>query len=258
MKLRYMMGAVAAALVLAGCGEDEIELVKNYTLPDFKSMSIGTAIEGSKRCKNITWSKADRGGLKSVTMVCDIDMEALNAAKEKATKERLEKYNKDDINRNMDSTMEFYRGKAYDRNSLLQLANKLCKLNDAKFQETIKAKGKIEYKDQEELIDCDKSLEDEILKDQDPKKDKTYLPGVLDFLKSAVYHSQLTPEQLKASYGASNKKAPSSATIELNFVVNNDKSVDLAQGFKITSDGKEEPAGKNDTSKDVLAVFYAR
>ena len=34
MKLRYMMGAVAAALVLAGCGEDEIELVKNYTLPD--------------------------------------------------------------------------------------------------------------------------------------------------------------------------------------------------------------------------------
>lgn len=108
------------------------------------------------------------------------------------------------------------------------------------------------------MIDCDKSLEDEILKDQDPKKDKTYLPGVLDFLKSAVYHSQLTPEQLKASYGASNKKAPSSATIELNFVVNNDKSVDLAPGFKITSDGKEEPAGKNDTSKDVLAVFYAR
>ena len=56
MKLRYMMGAVAAALVLAGCGEDEIELVKNYTLPDFKSISIGTAIEGSKKCKNITWS----------------------------------------------------------------------------------------------------------------------------------------------------------------------------------------------------------
>lgn len=90
MKLRYMMGAVAAALVLAGCGEDEIELVKNYTLPDFKSMSIGTAIEGSKRCKNIMWSKADRGGLKSVTMVCDIDMEALNAEREKATKKRLE------------------------------------------------------------------------------------------------------------------------------------------------------------------------
>ena len=258
MKLRYMMGAVAAALVLAGCGEDEIELVKNYTLPDFKSMSIGTAIEGSKRCKNITWSKADRGGLKSVTMVCDIDMEALNAAKEKATKERREKYNKDALSGNMDSTMKFYGGKAYDRNSLLQLANKLCKLNDAKFQETIKAKGEIEYEDQRGLIDCDKSLEDEILKDQDPKKDKTYLPGVLDFLKNAVYHSQLTPEQIKARYGAYNKKAPSSATIELNFVVNNDKSVDLAPGFKIMSDGEEEPAGKNDTSKDALAVFYAR
>ena len=257
MKLRYMMGAVAAALVLAGCGEDEIELVKNYTLPDFKSMSIGTAIEGSKKCKNITWSKADRGGLKSVTMVCDIDMEALNAEREKATKKRLEEYKKKTLDMDIDNAMQFYGGKA-DRDSLLQLGNKLCKLNDTKFQETIKAKGKIEYKDQKELIDCDKSLEDEILKDQDPKKDKTYLSGVLDFLKSAVYYSQLTPEQLKASYGASNKKAPSSAIIELNFVVNNDKSVDLAPGFKIMSDGKEEPAGKNDTSKDALAVFYAR
>ena len=252
------MSAVATALVLAGCGEDEIELVKNYTLPDFKSMSIGTAIEGSKRCKNITWSKADRGGLKSVTMVCDIDVEAINAEREKATKERLEKYNKDAINSNMDSTMEFYRGKAYDRNSLLQLANKLCKLNDAKFQETIKAKGKIEYKDQKELIDCDKSLDGEILKDQDPKKDKTYLPGVLDFLKNAVYYSQLTPEQLKASYGASNKKVPSSATIELNFVVNNDKSVDLAPEFKLMTDGKEESVGENVTSKNALAEFYIR
>ena len=258
MKLRYMMSAVATALVLAGCGEDEIELVKNYTLPDFKSMSIGTAIEGSKRCKNITWSKADRGGLKSVTMVCDIDVEAINAEREKATKERLEKYNKDAINSNMDSTMEFYRGKAYDRNSLLRLGNKLCKLNDTKFQETIKAKGKIEYKDQKELIDCDKSLDGEILKDQDPKKDKTYLPGVLDFLKNAVYYSQLTPEQLKASYGASNKKVPSSATIELNFVVNNDKSVDLAPEFKLMTDGKEESVGENVTSKNALAEFYIR
>ena len=188
MKLRYMMGAVAAALVLAGCGEDEIELVKNYTLPDFKSMSIGTAIEGSKKCKNITWSKADRGGLKSVTMVCDIDIEALNSEREKATKKRLEEYKKKTLDMDIDSAMNFYKGKAYDKDGLLQLANKLCKLNDAKFQETIKAKGKIEYDDQKELIDCDKSLEDEILKDQDPKKSKTYLPGVLDFLKNAVYH----------------------------------------------------------------------
>ena len=105
MKLRYMMGAVAAALVLAGCGEDEIELVKNYTLPDFKSMSIGTAIEGSKKCKNITGSKADRGGLKSVTMVCDIDMEALKAANEKATKKRLEEYKKKTLDMDIDSVL---------------------------------------------------------------------------------------------------------------------------------------------------------
>ena len=105
MKLRYMMGAVAAALVLAGCGEDEIELVKNYTLSDFKSMSIGMAIEGSKRCKNITWSKADCGGLKSVTMVCDIDMKALNVEREKATKKRLEEYKKKTLDMDIDSVL---------------------------------------------------------------------------------------------------------------------------------------------------------
>lgn len=258
MKLRYMMGAVAAALVLAGCGEDEIELVKNYTLPDFKSMSIGTAIEGSKKCKNITWSKADRGGLKSVTMVCDIDMEALNAEREKATKKRLEEYKKKTLDMDIDSAMNFYKGKAYDKDGLLQLANKLCKLNDAKFQETIKAKGKIEYSDQKKLVDCDSSLESEILKGDDPKKTDTYLPAVIDFLKNVAYHSQLTPEQLKADYGISDKAAPSSATIELNFVVNNDKSVDLAPEFKLTADGKEESVGKNVTSKNALAEFYMR
>lgn len=47
----------------------------NYTLPDFKSMNIGTAIEGSKICKNITWSKEENGGLKTIKMVCDVDVE---------------------------------------------------------------------------------------------------------------------------------------------------------------------------------------
>ena len=55
--MKYVLSVALAALFLAGCGEDEVELVKNYTLPDFKSMSIGTAIEGSKICKSVTWSK---------------------------------------------------------------------------------------------------------------------------------------------------------------------------------------------------------
>lgn len=73
-----------------------------------------------------------------------------------------------------------------------------------------------------------------------------------------MYHSQLTPEQLKADHGISDKAAPSSATIELNFVVNNDKSVDLTPEFKLTADGKEESVGKNVTSKGALSEFYVR
>ena len=108
------------------------------------------------------------------------------------------------------------------------------------------------------MVDCDSSLESEILKGDDPKKTDTYLPAVIDFLKNVAYHSQLTPEQLRADYGVSDKAAPSSATIELNFVVNNDKSVDLAPEFKLTADGKEESVGKNVTSKNALAEFYVR
>lgn len=76
--MKYVLSVALAALFLAGCGEDEVELVKNYTLPDFKSMSIGTAIEGSKICKSVTWSKEENGGLKTVKMVCDVDVEPIN------------------------------------------------------------------------------------------------------------------------------------------------------------------------------------
>ncbi len=73
--MKYALGAALAALIFAGCGDDDVGLVKNYTLPDFKSMSIGAAIEGSKICKNITWSKEENGGLKTVKMLCDVDVE---------------------------------------------------------------------------------------------------------------------------------------------------------------------------------------
>ena len=84
--MKYALGVALAAFILTGCGEDEVELVKNYTLPDFKSMSIGTAIEGSKICKSVTWSKEENGGLKTVKMVCDVDMEKVKTDREKQSK----------------------------------------------------------------------------------------------------------------------------------------------------------------------------
>ena len=73
--MKYALGAALAAFIFTECGDDDVGLVKNYTLPDFKSMSIGAAIEGSKICKNITWSKEENGGLKTVKMLCDVDVE---------------------------------------------------------------------------------------------------------------------------------------------------------------------------------------
>ena len=111
-----------------------MELVKNYTLPDFESMSIGTAIEGSKICKNITWSKEENGGLKTVKMVCDVDVE-----------QRLKSYKQEMLDSSLKRVMTFYEGKAYDAQGLFKLAKEHCKLNEAKFQETLKTKGKIEF-----------------------------------------------------------------------------------------------------------------
>ena len=249
--MKYVLSVVLAALFLAGCGADEVELVKNYTLPDFKSMSIGTAIEGSKMCKNITWSKEENDGLKTVKMVCDVDMEKVLANIIESNKKREQ----DMLDSILDSAMAFYGGKTYDKQGLLKLANEHCKINDTKFQETLKTKGEIDYGDQKMLVDCDDKLKDEILKPGDSRIAANSMSDIIRFLKEAAYLSQLTPEQEKAQLGKAAKL--SSSTIELNFVINADKSVSLSDKFKFTQDGKED-SNNRISSKKILAGFYER
>lgn len=249
--MRYALGVALATLIFTGCGADEVELVKNYTLPDFKSMSIGTAIEGSKICKSVTWSKEENGGLKMVKMVCDLDMEKALANVVETNKKREQ----DMLDSILDSAMAFYGGKTYDKQGLLKLANEHCKINDTKFQETLKSKGEIDYGDQKMLVDCDDKLKDEILKPGDSRIAANSMSDIIRFLKEAAYLSQLTPEQEKAQLGKAAKL--SSSTIELNFVVNADKSVNLSDKFKLTADGKEDTDSKM-KSHNILAGFYER
>ena len=249
--MKYALGVALATLIFTGCGADEIELVKNYTLPDFKSMSIGTAIEGSKMCKNITWSKEENGGLKTVKMVCDLNMEKVLANIIESNKKREQ----DMLDSILDSAMAFYGGKTYDKQGLLKLANEHCKINDTKFQETLKSKGEIDYGDQKMLVDCDDKLKDEILKPGDSRIAANSMSDIIKFLKEAAYLSQLTPEQEKAQLGKAAKL--SSSTIELNFVVNADKSVSLSDKFKFTQDGKED-SNNRISSKKILTGFYER
>ena len=110
-------------------------------------MSIGAAIEGSKICKNITWSKEENSGLKMVKMVCDVDVER-----------RLKSYKQEMLDSSLKRVMTFYEGKAYDAQGLLKLAKEHCKLSEAKFQEALKTKGKIEFEEEWKSVDCDDKL----------------------------------------------------------------------------------------------------
>ena len=240
--MKYALGAALAALIFAGCGDDNVELVKNYTLPDFKSMSIGAAIEGSKICKNITWSKEENGGLKTVKMVCDVDVE-----------QRLKSYKQEMLDSSLKRVMTFYEGKAYDAQGLLKLAKEHCKLNEAKFQETLKTKGKIEFEEEWKSVDCDDKLKGEILKESNTE---IYIDSIVERLKAAIYYSQITAEQLDASFGYK-EDGLSKFAIELNFIVNSDKSVSLSDKFKLITNGKEDPVNKT-KAKDIIAGFYER
>ena len=240
--MKYALGAALAAFIFAGCGDDDVGLVKNYTLPDFKSMNIGTAIEGSKICKNITWSKEEKGGLKTVKMVCDVDVE-----------QRLKSYKQEMLDSSLKRVMTFYEGKAYDAQGLLKLAKEYCNLNEAKFQEALKTKGKIEFEEEWKSVDCDDKLKGEILKESNTE---IYIDSIMECLKAAAYYSQITAEQLDASFG--HKEGGSSKlAIELNFIVNEGKSVNLSDKFKLITNGKEDPVNKM-KSKDVIAGFYER
>ena len=240
--MKYALGVALATLILTGCGEDEVELVKNYTLPDFKSMSIGSAIEGSKICKNITWSKEENRGLKTVKMLCDVDVE-----------QRLKSYKQEMLDSSLKRVMTFYEGKAYDAQGLLKLAKEYCKLNEAKFQETLKTKGKIEFEEEWKSVDCDDKLKGEILKESNTE---IYIDSIMERLKAAIYYSQITAEQLDASFGHK-ESGLSKLAIELNFIVNEDKSVSLSDKFKLITNGKEDPVNKT-KAKDIIAGFYER
>ena len=235
--MKYALGAVLAAFIFAGCGDDDVGLVKNYTLPNFKSMNIGTAIEGSKICKNITWSKEENGGLKTVKMVCDADID-----------KSIEMKSKDLVDAMFIPIMGFYgEGKFYNKESFLKLANEHCNMIDsAKLQEIIKTNG-----NPEDFIPCDDKLKSEMIKGDSSIADST-ADSIIKYLKKAFFFSQLTLEQIKQFAGT----VPSKATAELNFIVNNDKSVSLSDKFKVTQDGKEDRTVKS--SKEVIANFYQR
>lgn len=60
-----------------------------------------------------------------------------------------------------------------------------------------------------------------------------------------------------ASFGHKKEGGSSKLAIELNFIVNEGKSVSLSDKFKLITNGKEDPVNKM-KSKDIIAGFYER
>jgi len=172
--------------------------------------------------------------------------------------ERFKLSKQEMINTYLNTVMALYESKAYDTQGLLKLANEHCKLSEAKFQEVLKAKGKIEYAYEKELVDCDDKLKEELRKGNSNKSDWS-IDYIIGNLKKTVYYSQITLDQYDASLGLkkSENDAPSQATFELNFIVNADKSVSLSDKFKLTADGKEDTDSEM-KPQNILAGFYVK
>ena len=66
---KYLFSSVLAMFIL-GCGDSAVDKVKKYTLPQFKSMNIETAIKTSKICSKISWDDTSKDGLVSASLTC--------------------------------------------------------------------------------------------------------------------------------------------------------------------------------------------
>ena len=86
---------------------------------------------------------------------------------------------------------------------------------------------------------------------------------IIEYLKRAVYYSQLTVEQYDAVFGRKKVEYPSKAVIELNFIVNADKSISLSDKFMVTEDVADDIiktssfTGKR-VAEDALVIFHER
>jgi len=74
---RALFLAFSALLLLTGCKDSNIGLVKNYTLKGNKSITIGSAIDGFKGCSSTQWQDISSDGKKVVKVSCVVGKNVL-------------------------------------------------------------------------------------------------------------------------------------------------------------------------------------
>ena len=130
---KYLFSSVLAMLIL-GCGDSAVDKVKKYTLPQFKSMNIETAIKTSKICSKISWDDTSKDGLVSASLTCEVGADVLKAefdaqnAKFLKAQEEAKAQIKEKVENNLKILAERYE--ISDKEKLHEIAMKFCEYDE--------------------------------------------------------------------------------------------------------------------------------
>ncbi|WP_267523286.1 hypothetical protein [Campylobacter sp. MG1] len=241
--MKKFLFSTVCALALIGCGDSNIDIVKNATLDINKTMTIGAAIDGSKQCESVKWEDTSKDGQNIVTATCEIKKEILeNEFKEEQKAFNFKKnFNELKITSEYLTIAKDLRNKCKsdlklpDNQGILELTKKHCELHK---------RTKLEFS----ILVCKETISEEINKfNCTPKYDSYYLSSLLTPLAYYVAVGEEivlfeTPKEVK------------SRIYKINFFVNTDKSVDVKDAFVI-NDGEEDKVYYYDS---LLSKIYKR
>ncbi len=251
MKAKFSI--IAAVLVLVGCGDNNIDTVKNYTLPQKKSMTIGAAVDGYEGCKSVKWEDVSAKDLKAVKVTCEVSdailkaqFDSQNARYEEAVQKAKEEAQKN-VDRALERIMETYNDLKTEastdasKEELLALANKFCKYDKEKEKKRTFGAP----------VTCDNDALASELLDKYKLNGKSFIFATfVNQFQWAALDSQRPPKPI--FFGDMPKKI-GSRTYEIKFIINTDKTVDVDRKAVMIEDGE-----RRDISGSVLSKFYDR
>lgn len=251
MKAKFSI--IAAVLALVGCGDNNIDTVKNYTLPQKKSMTIGAAVDGYEGCKSVKWEDVSAKDLKAVKVTCEVSDAILKAQfdNQNARYEEAVQKAKDEAQKNVEKALERIMQTYNDlkteasadasKEELLALANKFCKYDEEKEKKhTFGAP-----------VTCDNDALTSELLDKHKLNGRSFIFATfVNQFQWAALDSQRPPKPI--FFGDMPKKI-GSRSYEIKFIINTDKTVDVDRKAAIIEDGE-----RRDISGSVLSKFYDR
>ena len=237
---KYLFSSVLAMFIL-GCGDSAVDKVKKYTLPQFKSMNIETAIKTSKICSKISWDDISKDGMVSASLTCEVGADVLKAefdaqnAKFLKAQEEAKAQIKEKVENNLKNLAERYE--IGDKEKLHEIAMKFCEYDEKENKNLFSVPVKCDETGLNGGIDGLKAG----LKDYE----KNHIVSVL---KNVAWQEK---EPVKV-YFIKPAVEVKSRVITLQFVVNTDDTISF-KGGEMVQDGKSERIGSG-----VLARFYKR